>query len=237
MLAMYLPPGSSASAAAIYGPAAHRALAEYPNAHRVVVVRDASPFVQLGMLRHELEHARQVGLGPAVFGVQIPLRDALGRTIGGGGSALMYKVIPHEHDADVAATALVGRELGAVPAELLVTTHRALLTTVPDPVVDAHTLQLRATALAAILGDEFQRECGRCFVGADELVTELTGLDWKRVRSVPAASETLAQVLEESPDNEAIASLPAAERWKAWIPAAEQLTAGIGRVAAELDPS
>ena len=77
--------------------------------HRVFVRTFSEPFVALGRLRHELEHARQYDRSPEVYLFMSFLQDAICREFELAkpetptGSGTIYNLLPSEEDANRAA--------------------------------------------------------------------------------------------------------------------------------------
>jgi hypothetical protein len=82
-------------------------------AHRVDIFEHASHHVQLGVMRHELEHARQFDHDERrlLYRLHPLIRLSMTGLYRGEGSAGVYQEIPHERDANLAATSFVQAEL------------------------------------------------------------------------------------------------------------------------------
>jgi hypothetical protein len=124
--------------------------------HRVVVFAGVTRPELAGLMRHELEHARQYQvLGELGFRVYARTRDALGDLYGGGaGSAAIYSAIPMERDADAAAAAHIRAIFGEVDPTISEGEHAQLFRHPegPEPI---DGLGRRSLAFAAVHGTVF----------------------------------------------------------------------------------
>lgn len=206
--------------------------------HRIGVVTRVPEAALLGILRHELEHVRQYESSDELkltYRMQPVLAEALGRALPGPASGVNYQLIPHEHDAHVASSALVRRQGLPVPAELLAGTHRPLFDTEPLP-VDALPLGVRAMAFAALFPDEVREVLGEWGVGVASVCGHV-GVDFARWNDVALSADVMAaarRARELTPTPGALAEAPAAERRALRQPARDEIVRGFITAAAAL---
>lgn len=208
------------------------------SSHRIGIATRVPDVVLLGCLRHELEHVRQYDESDPLrltYRMQPILAEALARAFPGRGLGVNYQLIPHEHDAHVAATALVRREHGRVPDELVAGTHRPLLDTDSLP-VDGLPLAVRSMALAALVPDEVNAVLAEFGMGL-RYVCEQLGVDFKRWEQVSASPEVMAarrRARELTPPPEVLEAAAPAERCELRRPARDALLEGYLAAAAAL---
>lgn len=207
-------------------------------AHRIGVVTQVPDVALLGCFRHELEHVHQYETSDpqlVSYRMQPVLANAVARAFPGGGSGVNYQLVPHEHDAHVAASALVRRECGAVPDELLAGTHRPLFDTEPLP-VDGLPLGVRAMAFAALVPQEVRAVLAERGVGL-ALVCEQLGVDidrWDEVCTNPDVVTARGRPQELTPPKAVLDEAPTTERVALRQPARDVLLEGYLAAAAAL---
>jgi hypothetical protein len=204
--------------------------------HRVFVRDFSSPRVALGMLRHELEHARQFERSSAVYRAMSFARDGLAREFevreppSRDGSACLYNLLPAEEDANRAAARLTASVFGP-PSEAELESTDGPLFRDQGP-VDPDSLALRALIFMALFPDGVAWVAGMREEPLGDLLAHL-GVDAPRAWEILAADPEPAAF-----GREALARCPAqvvvdaaARPPLAWAPVARQIE--LGRAAAE----
>jgi hypothetical protein len=106
-------------------------------------------------MRHELRHAEQFDHDKTVYRLGIMIALSLGRAYGGKGAASIRRLIPHEEDANAAASEFVA-PIGD-KAQVRGGNFRALVTET-TPLQPLDSLGRRALAFAALHPDAFIAE-------------------------------------------------------------------------------
>jgi hypothetical protein len=134
--------------------ARHRqALDDLRNRHVVVVDEQLQSPKRVLVLRHEAEHVAQYEANPA--GAEVALRLAVGLP---QGAPWLYLAMPHERDADAAATRLHSALKIDATDEDLQGSDR-MLYVAPWPLPDRETLPLRLLAFTLLYPDSFDLAC------------------------------------------------------------------------------
>ena len=126
--------------------------------HRIIVWAGAPrlpPEITRALMRHELRHAEQLAHDRTVYRLGILIAVSLGRAYSGSGAASIRRLIPHEEDANAAASRFVA-PIGEA-AEAREWNFRALVTET-TPLQPLDSLGRRALAFAALHPDAFVAE-------------------------------------------------------------------------------
>jgi hypothetical protein len=126
--------------------------------HRIIVWAGAPrlpPEITRALMRHELRHAEQFAHDKTVYRLGIVIAVSLGRAYAGKGAASIRRLIPHEEDANAAASRFVA-PIGE-KAEARGGNFRVLLTET-TPLQPLDSLGRRALAFAALHPDAFVAE-------------------------------------------------------------------------------
>jgi hypothetical protein len=126
--------------------------------HRVIVWAGEPrlpPEITRALMRHELRHAEQFAHDKTVYRLGILIAVSLGRAYAGKGAASIRRLIPHEEDANAAASQFVA-PIGD-KAEARGGNFRALVTET-TPLQPLDSLGRRALAFAALHPDAFIAE-------------------------------------------------------------------------------
>lgn len=122
------------------------------------------------LLRHEAEHIVQALAAEATSEMGARLAYAASRIEDSG---FLYFALPHERDADSAATRLVGR-LGLHPTEAEQIGGDRMLFTAPWPDPDPSTVAVRQFAFSLLMPDEFRFACENApTIESEELLNAL----------------------------------------------------------------
>lgn len=201
-----------------------------------VLVRSAAgdePVLALAVLRHELEHHLQdrrsrpeVRLGMAAA-VGLRSHYGLEHEVYAGA----YAALPHEQDANAAATRLVDEidPDGAIDAAIAFPEHGVLLGT-PHPFDDLGQRAEALTAIGAVIGEPFIRACGDIinldphtaavpdYKMATLALLEMAGTEglWAVIATDPRISELRADL----PTVIQRCALTLAAPWRRWHPCA-----------------
>jgi hypothetical protein len=201
--------------------------------HRVVVWLGAPRLpgkIIQALMRHELRHAEQVDHNNWVYRIGIMTAVSLGRVYAGkgDGSASVRRLIPHEADANAAATQLVapvGDAAGARDGNF-----RPLVTET-QPLRRLDTLGRRTLAFAALHPEAFVAEA-RARAPSERLVLEELDPDAPALFAKLVADEKLTAlrdgVAAAIPSADAIAAA-GAEPAAAWQPLRERLAVALAR--------
>jgi hypothetical protein len=180
--------------------------------HRIAVFDNQAPPVLLGLLRHELQHARQWQDDRAAYQAGELLVDMLGRvaayTSAGIGASSLYNVLPLERDANAAASTLLREHFGEVSDRKLVAEHGQILDFDPswaltEP-LGTHTMEA-----AALHPDEFEDACRH---GGRDLDATLSALHpdgpvlWKGLKANDVLNAKRAAFPAQVPDPAEIAA-------------------------------
>jgi hypothetical protein len=164
--------------------------------HRIAAFVEYPPAVLLGLLRHELQHARQWRFDQTAYTAGEPVADMLSRVRAytGAGASSVYNLLPLERDANFAAFSLVRQHFGAVSQVELVNEHGQLLdfdrSWALTESLSSHTIEA-----AALHPNEFEEACRE---SRDDLASTLRALHpngpavWQQLRSDDELSERRA---------------------------------------------
>lgn len=183
-----------------------------------VAVQQLSPAHSDGLLRHELEHCAQWGVGGRpLFDLTSALDYALVLRFGAirGLWALRY-VGPVESDANAAASRFVRGRYGDPACDALVSGEDGLLFAPQPAPRERSSLSQRQACFAAVLGDAVERACGRPLIAA-------LGIDahaaWEVARKDVAVRHHSELAVAAAPSAGAMEKASLAEVRRAWTQA------------------
>jgi hypothetical protein len=206
------------------------------NKHRVFVRAFTEPFVALGRLRHELEHARQYDRSASVYLFSSFVQDAISHEFEltepetWTGSGTVYNLLPSEEDANRAAAQANLGHFGPPTAEQLAGFDSVLVR--DDGGVEPDLLGRRLLVMAALFPDGFYWVAGERGESRDELLGRLgpeARSAWEKLAADPEIAAAGAAALALAPSEAEVnsAPMPAA----AWGAVAEKIKDG--RIRAE----
>jgi hypothetical protein len=201
-------------------------LEKHRDLHRVAI-RDVEPErVLLGLLRHELEHARQYDQSPGLYRFMCAAEDAVSRAFyrvrppALEGSAAVYNALPHERDANYASSALTLEVFGPPTAEDLEGPDAQLYRETRR--CDPGTLAIRLISVCAMFPDDFAEACsGRSRTTGDALreLAPVAPRWWSTLRAGAGSRELGGRALAAVPSVEAVWAAPSPPA--AWLPVVE----------------
>lgn len=204
--------------------------------HRVFVRAFSEPFVALGRLRHELEHARQYDRSPEIYLFMSFVQDAICRDFELAepetptASGTIYNLLPSEEDANRAAAQANLDHFGPPTEDQLAGPDSVL---VLDPSeIDPDLLGRHLLVMAAQFPTGFDWVAERRDESREELLDRLgpeARSAWEKLAVDPGIAKTGAAALALAPSKAEVnsARMPPA----AWISVAEEIKDG--RVRAE----
>lgn len=161
------------------------ALRRLDDRHVIVIADDIDEPLPLLLLRHEAEHVRQYEASPAAANFSHQLSIALRSDEG-----WLYFAMPHERDADAAATSL-RRTREIEPSQDQLEGKNRMLFDAPWPPPDLETLAIRLLAFSLFRPVDFEAACTASqywpHVDPEELTEAMLPGGWEARRSLQAA--------------------------------------------------
>jgi hypothetical protein len=212
---------------------------EHRELHRIAIRDTPDEPTAVALLRHELEHARQHRASLPVYNfmavaeetLSSAFRDAEPPTL--EGSALLYNFLPHEMDANRAASACARRLFGHGAVERAAGPSEQLFRETGDP--HTSTLAPRLVAVCAIFPVEAAVATERLGGLPHALATIDTDLAewWSDARAALGLESVGRQALEAIPTRAQVDSTPT--KGEAWRPALDLLVVGYDQALASIE--